>query len=332
MKTIHMPLNENSYDIYIEKGILQQCDRYINPEIPLVIITDTNIPKQYVDALSSKLRVLATFTLTAGESLKNSAEVNFIIESLIKKGITRDVTLVALGGGVIGDLTGFIASIYMRGVDFIQIPTSLLAQIDSSIGGKVGINSSTMKNAIGSFYQPRLVLIDPNTLDTLEERHFNNGMAELIKHALIAGKGLFEDLENKNVKDHIEDFIYQSLLIKKSFVINDVKDKGNRQILNFGHTIGHAIEQYSNYEILHGEAIAIGMLQLSKGLDYEVRLKEVLSKYHLVFDYSFEKDTLLNYIRTDKKITDNQLNLIVVESIGNPFIKTINVQDIIKYM
>ena len=220
----------------------------------------------------------------------------------------------------------------MRGVDFIQIPTSLLSQIDSSIGGKVGINSTTMKNAIGSFYQPKLVLIDPNTLDTLEERHFNNGMAELIKHALIAGKSLFKDLETICVRNNIEDLIYQSLMIKKSFVIQDVKDIGKRQILNYGHTIGHAIEQSSNYEILHGEAIAIGMMMLSKGTPYEDRLKQLLAKFNLLLEYHYQKETLFEYIKTDKKIIDNKLNLIVVESIGNPLIKTISVHDILNYM
>jgi 3-dehydroquinate synthase len=327
-----MPLGEQSYDVYIEKGIINQCDRFINPEKEIVIITDDNIPQAYIDVLTSKLNVKATYILNAGESLKNANEVNFIIESLIKKGITRSVTLIALGGGVIGDLTGFIASIYMRGVDFIQIPTSLLSQIDSSIGGKVGINTSTMKNAVGSFYQPKVVLIDPDTLDSLEERHFNNGMAELIKHALIDGKGLFKDLIEKDIKANIEDFIYRSLLVKKAHVINDVQDKGVRQILNFGHTIGHALEQYSNYELLHGEAIAIGMLKMAKGTDYEEDLKNLFHKFSLVIEYPYDQEKILEYIKTDKKVIDNTLNLIVIKEVGNPFIKPIKVNDITEYM
>lgn len=332
MKIIHMPLGEQSYDVYIEKGIINQCDRFINPEKEIVIITDDNIPQAYIDVLTSKLNVKATYILNAGESLKNANEVNFIIESLIKKGITRSVTLIALGGGVIGDLTGFIASIYMRGVDFIQIPTSLLSQIDSSIGGKVGINTSTMKNAVGSFYQPKVVLIDPDTLNSLEERHFNNGMAELIKHALIDGKGLFKDLIEKDIKANIEDFIYRSLLVKKAHVINDVRDKGVRQILNFGHTIGHALEQYSNYELLHGEAIAIGMLKMAKGTDYEEDLKNLFHKFSLVIEYPYDQEKILEYIKTDKKVIDNTLNLIVIKEVGNPFIKPIKVNDITEYM
>jgi 3-dehydroquinate synthase len=327
-----MPLGEQSYDVYIEKGIINQCDRFINPEKEIVIITDDNIPQAYIDVLTSKLNVKATYILNAGESLKNANEVNFIIESLIKKGITRSVTLIALGGGVIGDLTGFIASIYMRGVDFIQIPTSLLSQIDSSIGGKVGINTSTMKNAVGSFYQPKVVLIDPDTLNSLEERHFNNGMAELIKHALIDGKGLFKDLIEKDIKANIEDFIYRSLLVKKAHVINDVRDKGVRQILNFGHTIGHALEQYSNYELLHGEAIAIGMLKMAKGTDYEEDLKNLFHKFSLVIEYPYDQEKILEYIKTDKKVIDNTLNLIVIKEVGNPFIKPIKVNDITEYM
>ena len=244
----------------------------------------------------------------------------------------RKSLLINLGGGVIGDMGGFCASTYKRGIDFIQIPTSLLSQVDSSVGGKVGINSKTMKNAIGSFYQPKIVFVDPNTLQTLEKRHFNNGMAELIKHGLIAGKSLFEDLLKNDINDNIEDFIYRSVEIKRDIVIQDVTDKGVRQLLNFGHTLGHAIEQDSGYSLLHGESIAIGMLLMIKDLPLYNKVRELFQKYNLPVTYSYDKDKLYNYIKTDKKVSGDFLNIILLRSEGNAFIKTINLEQIKEYM
>ena len=332
MKTIHVSLKEHSYDVHIKKGLLSNVSEYINPKKEVVIITDTNIPQKYIDLLDSQLNVKSIYKLIPGESLKDFKEVEFIINNMIKKNIPRSITLIALGGGVIGDLTGFIASVYMRGVDFIQIPTSLLAQVDSSVGGKVGINASHMKNAIGSFHHPKVVLIDPNTLDSLEERHFNNGMAELIKHGLIGGKGLFKDLMEKDAKEHIEDFIYQSITIKKDLVIQDEYDQGVRQILNFGHTIGHAIEQDSKYDVLHGEAIAIGMTMMAKNQEYYNQLVSLFNKYSLPTSYKYSLDSIYEYIKTDKKIKANLLNLVVVEEVGKGFIKPIEIKDIRKYL
>lgn len=332
MKTIHVPIKDNSYDVHIEKGLLFKAHKFIEKSKELVVITDSNIPLDYIDILKSQLNVKLVVTLNPGEGLKCFDKVQEVITILQKEKLPRSITLVALGGGVIGDLTGFIASIYMRGVDFIQIPTSLLSQVDSSVGGKVGINTDYMKNAVGSFYQPKMVLIDPNTLNSLEERHFNNGMGELIKHGVIRGEGLFLDLLNNNPKDNIEDLIYQSIIIKRDVVIQDVEDKGIRQILNFGHTIGHAIEQQSKYELLHGESIAIGMMLMAKGMNYEDKLRSIFEKYNLPTTYEYNVDELYEYIKTDKKVTSDKLNIILVEEIGNAFIKTINLNDIKSYM
>jgi len=332
MKTIHVPLKEKSYDVIIKKGLLNDISDYIDSKKEIVIITDKNIPLKYVNTVKSKLNVLHVLTLNPGESLKCFTEVESVINKLIELKVTRNITLVALGGGVVGDFTGFVASIYMRGVDFIQIPTSLLSQVDSSVGGKVGINTDFMKNAVGSFYQPKIVLIDPNTLETLEKRHFNNGMAELIKHGVIAGKGLFIDILNNDVMQNIDELIYQSITIKKNIVIQDIEDKGIRQILNFGHTIGHAIEQHSNYGLLHGEAISIGMVMMSKGTTYEKDLLSILNKYNLPTSYAYNLDDLYEYIKTDKKVTEKNLNIILAEEVGNGFIKQINIEEIKKYL
>jgi len=332
MKKVHVSIENNSYDVLIEKGLLSKISTFLDTDKEYLIITDTNIPKEYIMTIKSQLNVALTYALQPGESLKCAEKVNEVIEDMIAHKIPRSITLIALGGGVIGDFTGFVASIYMRGVDFIQIPTSLLSQVDSSVGGKVGINSKTMKNAIGSFYQPKIVFVDPNTLQTLEKRHFNNGMAELIKHGLIAGKSLFEDLLKNDINDNIEDFIYRSVEIKRDIVIQDVTDKGVRQLLNFGHTLGHAIEQDSGYSLLHGESIAIGMLLMIKDLPLYNKVRELFQKYNLPVTYSYDKDKLYNYIKTDKKVSGDFLNIILLRSEGNAFIKTINLEQIKEYM
>lgn len=332
MKTIRISLQESSYDVYIDKGLLSNVDKYIDCKKEYVIITDSNIPKQYIMSFSNKLTIKDTIVLKPGESLKCFSQVQYITNRLLGNKIPRSITLIAIGGGVIGDLTGFVASIYMRGVDYIQVPTSLLSQVDSSVGGKVGINTETMKNSVGSFYQPKMVLIDPNTLDTLEERHFNNGMAELIKHGLIAGKSLFKELFANKPKHQIEELIIKSITIKKDIVSQDVKDKGIRQLLNYGHTIGHAIEQHSKYRLLHGESISIGMSLMAKDTDYEKELQDILNKYNLPTSYEYNKEDLMKYIRTDKKVTEKMLNLILVKEVGKGFVKTISVENMKEYL
>ena len=220
----------------------------------------------------------------------------------------------------------------MRGIDYIQIPTTLLSQIDSSVGGKVGINSEHMKNSIGSFYQPKVVLIDPDTLKTLSIKEYNNGISEMIKYGLIADKSLFYDILDKNINDNIEQYICKCIEIKRDIVEKDEFDNGIRQILNFGHTIGHAIEQDSQYSLLHGEAIAVGMNLMSTKNMYHNDLVRILNKYSLPLTYDYDLETIYNYIKTDKKVINNKLNLIVVEQVGNGLIKTIDIKEIKEYL
>lgn len=332
MRKVHVPLQEDSYDVLIEKGLLSHIEDFLDTTKEYVIITDSNIPKEYIEAFTSKLNILHTYIMNPGETLKKANEVHTVIEDMLEKNFTRSTTLIAIGGGVVGDFTGFIASIYMRGIDFVQVPTSLLAQVDSSVGGKVGINTPQMKNAVGSFHQPKVVLIDPNTLSTLEPRHFSNGMAELIKHGVIAGKGLFKDLLEKDITNNIEDFIYQSISIKRDVVIQDIEDHGIRQILNYGHTIGHALEQHSKYALLHGEAIALGMSIISSKKTFHEELLRVFHKYNLNIQYDYDKDELLEYIMKDKKVKNNKLSLILVEELGNALIKPIDLNKMKDYM
>ncbi len=332
MKTINIPIKDNSYNVYIKRGLLSNISSYIDLNREIVVITDDFIPKTYLNTITEKMNNKSIFEVPQGESSKSMEVAYSIIDDMVNSKITRNCLIIALGGGVVGDLAGFIASIYMRGVDYIQIPTTLLSQIDSSVGGKVGINSTNMKNAIGSFYQPKLVLIDPNTLKTLSQREFNNGIAEMIKYAMIADKSLFQDLYDGNVLSNIELYIEKCINIKRNLVIKDVFDNKERQLLNYGHTIGHAIEQYSNYSLLHGESISIGMTLMSKKYDFFVDLVKLLQKYDLPHVYEYDKDKIYGFIQTDKKASMSMLNIILVDEIGNGFIKPIKIEKIKEYL
>ena len=323
MKKVHISLKDYSYDVLIEKGLLSNISDYIDISREIVIISDDNIPKEYIELIISKLNKPLTFFVPQGEQSKSMETAYSLLNKLVENKVTRSVLIIALGGGVIGDLAGFVSSVYMRGVDYIQIPTTLLSQIDSSVGGKVGINADNMKNAIGSFKQPKLVLIDPNTLHTLEKRQISSGIAEMIKYGVIASKQLFTDLLTKDIFKDIEHYIYQCVTIKKDVVVEDEFDYGLRQLLNFGHTIGHALEQYSNYNLLHGEAVSIGMVLMSKEKPYYKKLIEVLNKYNLPTSYEYDKEAIYSYIVTDKKASKHNLNIIIADELGKGLIKTI---------
>ena len=219
MKTVHVPLPNNEYNIYLEHGLLDHIEDFLECDRETVIITDDFIPDIYLNKITPKLSNYFVYKVEHGEHSKSMETAYSLINLMIQDSVTRGAIVVALGGGVVGDLAGFIASIYMRGIDFIQIPTSLLAQIDSSVGGKVGINAEHMKNAIGSFHQPKKVLIDPTTLKTLDKRQFNNGVAEIIKTAYIAGKGLKEELwkglDDTNIIDVIQTCVQKGYCITR---------------------------------------------------------------------------------------------------------------------
>lgn len=329
MRTVSVPLPGRSYDIHIGRGLLKRLDRFLDPNQEYVVITDDNIPKTYWHTIAPQLGHPLLLEVPEGEASKSFELAQHLIQKMLENGITRGATIIALGGGVIGDLAGFVASIYMRGIPFIQIPTTLLAQIDSSVGGKVGINTPTMKNAVGAFHQPALVVIDPDTLNTLPTRQISSGIAELIKYGLIADASLFHDLQTTAVMDDVERYIERCVTIKRDVVMQDEFDNGMRQILNFGHTIGHALEQYSNYHLLHGEAIAIGMAMMAQGMSYHDELIRILTQYDLPTTYDYDSDAIYHLITTDKKATRDHLNIILVEEVGNGRIETIK-RDAIK--
>ncbi|GAB6168059.1 3-dehydroquinate synthase [Clostridium carnis] len=339
-------LKENSYDIIIEKGLISRIGKEVKKVFSgnkIFILTDKNVDKFYGENLETNLIKegfkVKKLILNPGEETKSFNTLPFIYNELLDFKITRSDLIITLGGGVIGDLGGFVASTFLRGIDFIQFPTSLLAQVDSSVGGKVGVDLEKGKNLVGSFYHPKAVFIDPNVLNTLSDRFFNDGMAEVIKYGLIKDKKLFYKLksyENKEeVINNIEKIIHNCCTIKKIVVEKDEKDKGERMLLNFGHTIGHAIEQYFNYKkYTHGEGVAIGMFEITK-ISEELKLtnkgtseeiKDLLIKYNLPYKMDIDISEILSTIALDKKNLDNNLNVILLKEIGESYIYKTNVE------
>lgn len=333
---LRVELPQNSYDIIIEKNILEKLDveiKNIFSGEKIFILTDENVNKYYGEKVYDILKKVGydvkKMIVEAGEKSKSFSSLSKIYNELLDFKFTRTDLIITLGGGVIGDLGGFVASTFLRGVPFIQVPTSLLAQVDSSVGGKVGVDLEKGKNLVGSFYQPKKVIIDPMVLESLEDRFFYDGMAEVIKYGCIKDKELFFNLLNyrnkSEVMKNIEYIIYTCCKIKKEVVENDEKDTGERMILNFGHTIGHGIEKFYNYErYTHGEGVAIGMYEITKlsekfGETEEETsdlLKQILIKYHLPYKLEIDLQNLKDIIALDKKNLNKKLNLIFISEIG----------------
>jgi len=317
---VNITTPNKSYDIYI--GKLPKIE--INSKV--AVITNPKVSGLHINYLTNHLKTkeLHIITLPDGEEYKNIQSVEYALDRLFDAKFDRNSTLIAFGGGVIGDMTGFIASIFLRGIKFIQIPTTLLAMVDSSVGGKTGINNKYGKNLIGSFYQPEAVYIDTYFLTTLEKREFSAGMAEIIKMAVMFDKEFFENIKNEKLT--LEEMIKRAVELKAEVVNKDEKEKGIRSVLNYGHTFGHVIENLTNYKTyLHGEAVAIGMVmanELSKELGFlseneAKEIKEILKKYNLPTDFKIkDKEDFFNHFFLDKKTMDNKIKFIIPQTIG----------------
>ena len=277
MKTLTVALPGREYDILIQRGILSRAGEAVRAVLPgagrLAVVTDSNVAPLYADTVLNSLTAAGfdcrLFTIPAGESSKCAARLAELWEGFMEFGLTRTDGVVALGGGVVGDLAGFAAATALRGVAFVQIPTTLLAQVDSSVGGKVAIDLAAGKNLAGAFYQPKLVLMDPDVLETLPDSVFADGMAEVVKYGCIADAGFLNRLEQNParaaVMADIESVLYTCCAIKRGVVVEDELDTGARMILNFGHTLGHAYELAGHYEAYtHGQAVAAGMVRAAE--------------------------------------------------------------------
>ena len=317
-----------SYDVIIQRNILNNVSEYLSLQRKVLILTDDGVPSEYVLKISSQCLNPIIVTVKQGEQSKNIDNYQLVMKTLIEHGFTRTDCLVSIGGGVVGDLGGFISSTYMRGIDFYNIPTTLLSQVDSSIGGKTAIDYNGIKNIIGSFYTPKCVLIDPNTLKTLDKRQLHAGLVEAIKMACTCSSSLFEIIsKSKNLENDIDEIIFQSLQIKQKIVEEDLEEKGLRRVLNFGHTLGHIIESASNYNLLHGECVGIGMLSFSSDKARK-QIKKLLKKYNLPTTYDLSLKDIDEYLIHDKKKTGDYIWIVSVENIGSYELKKIKIDEL----
>lgn len=313
------------YNIYLERGFLAKAGRVLNLDRSVLIVTDSGVPEIYTETIAEQCKNPVIVIIPKGEASKNFENFKMLLTQMVKEGFTRTDCVVAVGGGVVGDLAGFVASSFMRGVDFYNIPTTVLSQVDSSIGGKVAIDFCGYKNIVGAFYPPKAVIIDPETLKTLDERQVSNGLAESVKMALTCDKELFSLFEKDGLD--IDLVIEKSLKIKKSVVEEDEKEQGLRKVLNFGHTLAHAVESQSNLsDIYHGEAVAIGMIPMCSE-EVRERLLSVLKKLNLPTEFPIDKERVIEAVSHDKKADGSDITVITVPEIGNFEMKKISLEE-----
>ena len=309
------------YTVHIERGILRRAGEILPLNRRVLVVTDSGVPKEYVETVCAQCAAPTAVTLPSGEETKSFSSLQTLCRVMLEKGFTRTDAVVAVGGGVIGDLAGFAASVYMRGIDFFNCPTTLLSQVDSSIGGKTAVNFEGVKNVIGTFYQPSAVLIDPLTLDTLPKRQIASGMAEVIKMAATFDADLFEALENGNLP--IEEIIARALRIKARVVEADTREAGLRRVLNFGHTVGHGIESAEGLGgLTHGECVALGMLVMSGG-EMRERIRRVLKKWGLPTEIHADVSKVLEALSHDKKASGDRISVITCDAPGSYSIETL---------
>lgn len=330
MMNIHMDLQENSYDIVVKRGVLAQAGEHLHLQRRVLIVTDSGVPKEYAHQVAKQCKEPVVCTVEMGEGSKSLEVFGTLLQTMLDNGFSRKDCVVAVGGGVVGDLSGFAASAYMRGVDFYNIPTTLLSQIDSSIGGKTAINFGNVKNIVGAFYQPKKVLIDSELLNTLPQRQISNGLAEAIKMALTSDRELFELFETKDINENIDEIIIRSLTIKKNVVEQDEKESGLRKILNFGHTIGHGIESSENLsELYHGECVALGLIPMCDEA-IRPRVIEVLKKCNLYHLIPFDWDKITKAAFHDKKADGEFVTVTTVPDVGCFELKTMKCNEVIE--
>ena len=337
MKTLTVALPGREYDIIIERGLLDAAGTHCRTVLPkarrLAVVTDGNVAPLYLERVKQSLETagfaVKGITVPAGESSKSLEQLGRLYDEMLSFGLSRTDAVVALGGGVVGDLAGFAAATVLRGVDFVQIPTTVLAQVDSSVGGKVAIDLPAGKNLAGAFWQPKLVLMDPECLNTLSDAVFSDGMAEVVKYGCIRDKAFFEFLARcggrAGVMEHIEQVLYTCCDIKRQVVLADERDTGLRMILNFGHTVGHAFELAGRYEDwTHGQAVAVGMLwaaALGEKLGItpagtREQIRGVLERYALPARIPCPWDTMVEAVGLDKKRAGEGISFVLLTTLG----------------
>ena len=330
MTTVHVSASRE-YDVLIGRGLLDRLGEVVKSctkaQTAVVIAGDRVFPLYGARAMVSLeavgLRTLS-YVIPHGEQHKTLETYGALLRFLSEKRLTRTDVLIALGGGVTGDLTGFAAATYQRGIDFVQVPTTLLAAVDSSVGGKTAVDLPTGKNQVGAFWQPAAVLCDPELMKTLPEDEFRCGTAEVVKYGMLGSAAFFESLEQHGVKDRLEDVIRTCVEMKRDIVGEDEYDRGRRQVLNLGHSFGHAVEACSRFTILHGQAVAIGMALITRAAvkrgdcpqDALDRLLALLERFGLPTGTDYGADELFAALGTDKKLSGSTMHLVIPEDIG----------------
>ena len=313
---IPVKTSTGEYNIYLERGSLKKAGEYLNLNRRTFIVTDSGVPADYAKTVAEQSKSPIIVTVKEGEPSKCFDTYKYLLSEMVKNGFTRSDCVVAVGGGVVGDMAGFAAASYMRGIDFYNIPTTVLSQVDSSVGGKVAIDFEGYKNLVGAFYPPKAVIIDSDTLKTLPERQISNGLAESVKMSLTSDKELFRIFEEEDIKINIDTIIERSLKIKREVVEKDEKEGGLRKILNFGHTLAHAIESENDMQNLyHGECVALGMIPMCSAAVRE-RLIPVLKKLNLPTSTNFETEKTISAMRHDKKLMGDDITVIFVPEVG----------------
>mgnify|MGYP004449092991 CR=1 FL=1 len=317
MNSLKVNLTERSYEIFVGHGLLEKAAEFFDLNRKVFVLTDSGVPAEYAKAVASCCKDAKIFTVQQGEGAKTFPVFEEVLREMMHFNMGRKDCLVCVGGGVVGDLGGFVAASYMRGIDFYQVPTTVLSQVDSSIGGKTAINLDDTKNIVGAFHQPKAVLIDIETLRTLPQRLIAEGLAEAVKMAACFDPELFEIFETQDIDlDNIEEVIMRSLAIKKKVVEEDEREAGLRKLLNFGHTLGHGIEG-SQDKLFHGECVAIGMLPMCSD-EVRPRLEAVLEKLGLPTKYDGDMDEALKLVAHDKKASGD------FDEIGKPRIEKVS--------
>ena len=320
-------LGERSYEVILERGGLFHTAKYWNLDRRVLVVTDDGVPAEYAQTVAKAAKQGVVLTIPQGEESKSVTGYTRVLSALAVGKFTRRDCVVAVGGGVCGDLAGFAAATYMRGIDFYNVPTTMLAMVDSSIGGKTGINFEGVKNLVGAFWQPKGVLIDPDVLGTLDRRLFAEGIAEVIKMAATSDAKLFEKLEKEPFEANLVAIILGGLKIKKSVVERDETESGLRKILNFGHTIGHGIESAMSPNLYHGECVALGMLPMCEG-EARVRLQKLLRKAGLPTECQPDWEKVFEAVAHDKKGSAEGLDAVIVKQIGTCEIRRMQVDEL----
>ncbi|MBO7430662.1 MAG: 3-dehydroquinate synthase [Spirochaetia bacterium] len=347
MKSIRVEAQNGTYDVMIGHGLLSHVGELVSERLKgrkALLVADDVTSRLYAYTVAASLKAtgidVATFAFPHGETSKSWSMVGDILSKAALENLTRSDFFVSLGGGVCGDITGFAAAVYLRGVPFVQIPTTLLAAVDASVGGKTGVDLAAGKNLAGSFHQPACVIFDPEVIKTLPKEQIDEGKAEIIKHAVLAGGRLYEIASSGALLDDIEEVVALNVEIKRNYIQADPYDTGCRQLLNFGHTIGHAIEKCSNYTVPHGQAVAMGMVAETKAFIkfYNEKseileiIQSLLEKNNIKFDIPYTAQELTQAASHDKKMASGKLNIIAPIGIGNCQLRSIPISRLEEYI